>query len=169
MVIWITGLSASGKTTLSKAFEKKYKSKLSNMVLVDGDVIRDLFGNDLGFTERDRQIQIGRMQAIASFLEKQSILVIVAALYANKELLEKNRQLFDEYYEVYLKADIDLLQTREYKELYKNALAQKVKNIVGVDITWYEPVTPHLVFEVAKGMLPEEMAEIIYNNIYKNS
>jgi len=167
MVIWITGLSASGKTTLSKAFEKKYKSKLSNMVLVDGDVIRDLFGNDLGFTERDRQIQIGRMQAIASFLEKQSILVIVAALYSNKELLERNRKLFDEYYEVYLKADIDLLQTREFKELYKNALAQKVKNVVGVDITWHEPVTSHLVFEVAKGMVPEEMAEIIYNNIYK--
>ena len=137
------------------------------MVLVDGDVIRELFGNDLGFTEKDRQIQIGRMQAIASFLEKQSIIVIVAALYANNELLEKNRQIFNEYYEVYLKADIDLLQTREFKELYKNALAQKVKNVVGVDIPWNEPVDPHLVFEVAKGMTPDTMAELIYNNIYK--
>jgi adenylylsulfate kinase-like enzyme len=167
MVIWITGLSASGKTTLSKAFEKKYKSHLSNMVLLDGDVIRDLFGNDLGFTEKDRQVQIGRMQAIASFLEKQSLIVIVAALYSNNEILTKNRLLFSTYYEIYLKANIEYLMNREYKGLYKNALLNKITNVVGVDIIWTEPSKPDIVFDITKGIDPETMAEKLFEYVFK--
>lgn len=165
MVIWITGLSAAGKTTLSKAFERKYKEQIPNMVLLDGDVIRQLYGNDLGYEEKDRAIQIGRLHSIAAFLEQQSILVVVAALYANTELLEKNRNTFKDYFEVYLKADIDLLKTREIKELYKNALEKKINNVVGVDIPWHEPKKPDMVFEVSEGIKPDEMAEMLYRNI----
>jgi adenylylsulfate kinase-like enzyme len=165
MVIWITGLSASGKTTLSRAFEKKYKPGIPNLVLLDGDVIRQLYGNDLGYAEKDREVQIGRLHSIAAFLEQQSIVVVVAALYANNRLLENNRNVFNEYFEVYLKADIDLLKTREIKELYKNALEKKISNVVGVDIPWHEPQQPNLVFDVAQGMAPNDMADLLYNKI----
>lgn len=167
MVIWITGLSASGKTTLSKAFEKKYKSSIPNMVLLDGDVIRQLYGNDLGYTESDRAVQITRLHTLAAFLEQQSILVVVAALYSNESLLEKNRNVFQEYYEVYLKASIDQLQAREFKDLYKQALENKIVNVVGVDIPWNEPQNPNLIFNIAEGLTPEVMAEMLYNNIFK--
>lgn len=166
MVIWLTGLSASGKTTLSKAFEKKYKRQIPNMVLLDGDVIRQLYGNDLGYTEADRAVQISRLQAVATFLEAQSILVIVAALYAKDELLQYNRSHFLQYFEVYLKADVDFLKGREIKELYKQALAGKINNVVGVDITWNEPRQPDLVFNVSEGRSPEEMADVIFSKIY---
>jgi len=162
MVIWITGLSASGKTTLSKAFEKKIKATRPNTVLLDGDVIRELYGNDLGFTEPDRIVQIKRLQSIASFLEKQSILVVVAALYANHELLENNRTRFADYFEVYLKADIEFLMRREFKDLYKNALANKIDNVVGVSIPWNEPAHPDIVFDVKDGYTADEMAQKIY-------
>ena len=128
MVIWITGLSASGKTTLSRAYEKKYKNKFPNLVLLDGDLIRDLYGNDLGFKKSDRILQIKRLQSIALFLEKQSIIVIVAALYSDHNLLEMNRKLFDDYFEIYLKADVAQLQKREFKDLYKNALNGRIKD-----------------------------------------
>ena len=165
MVIWITGLSASGKTTLSKAFEKKYKNLIPNMVLLDGDVIRQLYGNDLGYTEDQRVIQIQRLQAIAKFLEDQSIVVVVAALYANKYLLTYNRNTFKKYIEVYLKAEIDILITREIKDLYKNAIEGKVTNVVGVDIPWNEPFSSDIIFNVAEKESPEKMAEILYNKI----
>lgn len=166
MVIWITGLSASGKTTLSKAFEKKYKSQIPNMVLLDGDVIRQLYGNDLGYTEADREIQIQRIQSIASFLEQQDILVVVAALYANERLLQKNRELFKEYYEIYLKAEINSLQKREIKEIYKQALENKIVNVVGIDIPYFEPFGPFMLFHVEEGIAPEVMAEMLYNKIF---
>lgn len=166
MVIWITGLSASGKTSLSRAFEKRYKDLIPNMVLLDGDVIRNLYGDNLGYSESDRVIQIKRLHMLATFLEQQSILVVVAALYSNETLLENNRSIFKEYYEVYLKASIDELQKREFKDLYKQALANKISNVVGVDIPWHEPQNPNLIFNISERFSPEEMAEIIYNNIY---
>ncbi len=165
MVIWITGLSASGKSTLSNAFKNKYGSDIPNMVLLDGDIIRDLFGNDLGHTESDRVIQIQRIQKLALFLEQQSINVVVAALYANDELLANNRKTFKDYYEVYLKGEIQYLKTREFKNLYKQALDGKITDVVGVDIKWNEPNNPDLVFEISKSGTPEEMAAILFENL----
>ena len=166
MVIWITGLSASGKTTLSRAFERKYKSNIPNMVLLDGDVIRQLYGNDLGYAEADRAVQIKRLHTLASFLEEQSIVVLVAALYSNEALLQKNRNLFKDYFEVYLKASIDQLKTREIKDLYKQALDNKIINVVGVDIPWNEPLNPDLVFNISDGLPPDQMAEILFNQVF---
>jgi adenylylsulfate kinase len=166
MVIWITGLSASGKTTLSKAFEKKYKSAIPNMVLLDGDVIRQLYGLDLGYSESDREKQIKRIQSIARFLEEQSIVVIVAALYSHEGLLKYNRENFKNYFEVYLEADINFLMSRETKKLYEKALKKEIDNVVGVDIPWNQPQNPDLIFKVSEGKTPEEMCDIIYNLIF---
>ena len=167
MVIWITGLSASGKTTVSHAFEKKFKTKYPNMVLIDGDVVRQLYGHDLGYEEPERVKQIKRIQSIAKFLEDQSIIVIVAALYANDDLLKTNRKIFKKYFEVYLEADIKFLQTRETKELYKKALAGEMKNVVGVDIPWHTPKNPDLIFKASELKTPEEMSDIIFNSTEK--
>lgn len=169
MVIWITGLSASGKTTLSKAFEKKFRPTIPNLVLLDGDVIRQLYGNDLGHSEADRAIQIKRIQTIAYFLEQQSILVVVAALYAHDDLLKHNRKLFKQYFEVYLEADIELLKTREAKGLYKKALNKEIENVVGVDIPWNAPVNPDLTFNMSSGKAPEEMAKILFDAVFKEN
>lgn len=169
MVIWVTGLSASGKTTLTQAFEKKYKTDFPNMVLLDGDVVRQLYGNDLGYTADQREIQIKRLQTIAGFLEQQGIIVVVAALYANDELLAYNRRHFKKYFEVYLKADLDSLKKREIKDLYKQALDGKIKNVVGVDIPWNEPVRPDMVFNIADGLPAETMAGMVYESALKTS
>ena len=95
MVIWITGLSASGKTTLAIAIKKKFPKK--NFILVDGDMVREVF-DDLGYEEKDRFKQITRMQNIAYFLNKQGFNVIVAALFSHPKLLSKNRKIFSKYF-----------------------------------------------------------------------
>jgi adenylyl-sulfate kinase len=162
MVIWITGMSAAGKTTLSKAFEKLYRPVMPNMVLLDGDVIRLMYGNDLGYAEEDRVTQIRRIQAIASFLEKQSIVVVVAALYARDDLLQHNRDTFEEYVEVYLKADLDLLKQREIKGLYQKAASKETQNVVGFDIPWNAPKNPNLTVDMSAGQTPEQVARTVY-------
>lgn len=159
MVIWITGLSASGKTTLSKAVEKKLKMFVPNMVLLDGDVVRQLFGDDLGYEESDRYTQISRIQKLAYFLENQSIMVVVAALYCHHDLLKHNRNTFKQYFEVYLHASIEVLKMREFKGLYQRAFAKEIHNVVGVDIPWNSPIEPDMVFELSENLSPELMAD----------
>lgn len=161
MILWITGLSGSGKTTLATALEKKLRPTLPNLVLLDGDVIREVYGNDLGYKEVDRVRQITRIQRLAHFLEKQGIVVVVSALYANDDLLRENRRLFRRYFEVYLEADIEFLKTRECKGLYRKAFNGEMPDVVGVDIPWHAPKNPDLTFDLPSGIAPEEMLETV--------
>ena len=167
MIIWITGLSGSGKTTLATAYSNKLRPTIPNLVLLDGDVIRQLYGDDLGYKETDRVLQIKRIQNLAVFLERQGILVIVAALYARDDLLQENRNIFEQYFEVYLEADLDLLKTRETKGLYKKAFNGEMQNVVGVDIPWNAPRNPDLVFSLSEGKAPEQMVEILFDALFK--
>ena len=95
MVIWVTGLSASGKTTLAKHFIEHMNKKKRHFALVDGDNVRDIFLNDLDFDKESRFKQITRMQDIAKFLDDQGCNVIVAALYSHPKLLNRNRKIFN--------------------------------------------------------------------------
>ena len=149
MVIWITGMSASGKSSLCNHFKSIYKDEFPSIFILDGDVIRDFYGNDLGYEVSDRVVQVKRMQKIAKFCESQGALVLVAILYGNDELLSENRHIFADYREVYIKADIQKLERREFKGLYSGARAGHIKNVVGVDIKWIEPKRPDLVFDIS--------------------
>ena len=115
MIIWITGLSGSGKTTIAKGLINRLKARIKNLVNVDGDIIRDLFGNDLGFDINSRIKQIKRIQKLCMFLQKQNLIVIVSALYSNNDLLIWNRKNFKNYYEIYLEASLDLLKLEMLK------------------------------------------------------
>ena len=86
MIIWITGISGSGKSTISNAIIRKYKNNIPNLVNIDGDAIRDLYENKLGFKVKDRIKQIKRIQNICMLLEKQGLVVITSALYSNDNL-----------------------------------------------------------------------------------
>ena len=163
MVLWITGLSASGKTTVARAFLEVSKNSGVQKVFLDGDHIRELFGGDLGYDESSRIKHIQRVQRLAKFLTGQGIDVVVAALYSNREILAENRKLFDKYFEVYLKADIEFLKLRENKSLYSKAQSNEIKDVVGVDIKWQEPTTPDLIIDTNILKLPSALALEIYN------
>ena len=102
MVVWITGLSGSGKTTVAKYIIKKSIDTHPNMVMLDGDVVREIFNNDLGHEQKDRIVQIKRLQNLSLFLEKQNQIVIVSALYSSPQLLKWNRRNFKNYFEILL-------------------------------------------------------------------
>ena len=148
MIIWITGISGAGKTTLCEALRRLLKPRLPELVLLDGDVIRDIFGNDLGFAEPDRMRQIRRIQSIALELDRQGLVVLVAALYAHPSLLEWNRQNFTAYFEIYLEASLPLVQARDPKGLYAKVKRGEMKEVVGLDIPWHSPTSPDLRIDV---------------------
>jgi adenylylsulfate kinase-like enzyme len=159
MVIWSTGLSGAGKTTLAIALRDLLKPQLPQAVLIDGDVIRDAFGESLGYAESDRVVQINRIQRLAKILADQNLIVIVAALYCHPELLAWNRQNLKGYFEIYLEASQDLLHRRDQKNLYSMAKAGETKNVVGIDIPWHAPGNPDLLLNADDEEAPDQMAQ----------
>ena len=115
MVIWLTGLSGSGKTTIANSFLKKIKSYKIKFILIDGDIIRNLFSKELSFQKKDRIKQIQKIQLLSKFLSDQGFNVIVAALYSNKNLMKWNKKNLKDYVEVYVKAPLELL-IKQFRE-----------------------------------------------------
>lgn len=161
MVIWITGLSGVGKTTLAAAVAALLKPRMPNIVVLDGDAVRTAFGPTLGHRIEDRIVQVKRLQGIAKMLEEQDIVVIVAVLYAAPDLLAWNRANFARYREVYLKAPVEFLQRRDDKGLYAAAAAGRMPNVVGLDIPWNAPTSPDLVIEATRLERPADLARRI--------
>lgn len=165
MIIWVTGLSGAGKTTLCNAIVDMLKPTVPESVMLDGDIIRDTFGNDLGYREEDRNTQIRRMQNLARMLEAQSLVVVVAALYAHPDLLHWNRENMIEYNEIYLQASLDTLRARDPKGLYAKSAGNANPQVVGLDIPWHEPVSPNIVFDSDEPAAPEEWAREVVASI----
>ena len=158
MLIWVTGLSGSGKSTLCQAVYGQLKEDRPELVLLDGDAIRAVFCNDLGYEEADRVTQIRRIQGLGKELVDQGLSVIVAALYSHPDLLAWNRANVSRYFEVYLRASLDAVNARDSKGLYAGAASGATPHVVGVDIPWREPLSPDLVIDTDVFQKPEALA-----------
>ena len=164
-VIWLTGISGAGKTTIANAIAEKVSGQLPELVLIDGNVIRDLFGASLGFHEEARVEQISRIQRMAKFLAEQGQCVLVSALYSNPELMQWNRDNLPGYFEVLIDASLALVQERDPRGLYAKAAAEDMPNIVGLDIPWHKPEMSDMVLDPTTGDSPETMASRIISTV----
>ena len=159
----MTGLSGAGKTTLCAAIYARLKALRPELVFLDGDMLRAVFAADLGYAECDRVQQIGRIQALAKFLEHQGMIVLVAALYSRRDLFKWNRRNFDAYFEIYLRAPLEFLEARDSKGIYSMAAGCAQPNIVGVDIPWNEPQCSDLVID----MITREPTNILAERVIR--
>ena len=140
-VIWLCGLAGSGKSTLAQALSQSLQTQLDNVVHLDGDEMRELFGHfDY---DKNGRIQMALKRAILSrILAKQGKIVIVSTISLFKEVYEFNRANLPNYFEVFIQCDLKELKRRDQKGLY----SQQIKNVVGMDIPFDEP-QPHFVLE----------------------
>lgn len=156
MVLWLTGLSGAGKTTLSKALWALLKPGLPELVVLDGDGVREMMGHDLGHDEASRAKQVARLRSLAKFLSDQGHVVIVAAVYTRPDLTAESRRVLKGFFQVYLDTDLDAVKRRDTKGLYAAA-----KQVVGVDIPWHPPIDADFVVKAAAGEAPEAVARRI--------
>lgn len=145
MIVWITGMSGAGKTTIAQALYNKLKSKNRNLIFLDGDMIRYIMGNDLGHTIYDRRRNAERIQRLCKTLDEQNINVICSILCIFPEILRKNKNLFSNYYEIYIEMNFEKILQRDNKNIYKPALEGKIKKVVGIDIKYPIPENPDLI------------------------
>jgi len=147
MVIWIIGLSGTGKTTSASQVVERIRQLNGKVVLLDGDLIRTLFGNDVDHTIEGRRRNAERLSVLSKFLADQGIHVVAAVLSIFPEWRRWNRENIPGYSEVYIKASMQTLLRRDIKNLYARAARGEIINVVGVDIPFPEPENPELVIE----------------------
>ncbi len=128
------------------------------MVQLDGDEIREVYQQNLGFNENDRFKQIQRIQRLALMLDRQGMLVVVSALYCHPVLTTWNRQSFSGYFEVYLDAPLSLVAARDAKGLYAEAKRRELPQVVGIDIPWHAPTNPNMRVDAASAGSADEIA-----------
>jgi len=147
MVIWIIGLSGTGKTTLATQVVERIRNLNGKVVLLDGDLIRTLFGNDVDHSIEGRRRNAERLSHLTKFLADQGVHVVAAVLSIFPEWRNWNRENINAYCEVYIKASMQTLLRRDIKDLYGKAIRGEIINVVGVDIPFPEPENPELVIE----------------------
>ena len=165
MLLWITGLSGSGKTTIGKKVYKNLKDHHINTVFLDGDSFREVLGNDLGHNLNDRLENAKRIHRMCRFLISQNINVVCATMSLYKEIHDLNRKEFKNYIEVFIECDIDELVRRDQKGLYSEALKGKRADVVGVNLSYDKPTNCEVVIDNSEQNNLDKKVEKILNLI----
>ena len=143
---WVTGLSGSGKTTISKVFYKEIKKNNKNTIFLDGDIMREIMGLKNKNYDKKARLNVAMLYAkLAKLLTDQGIDVVFATISMFHKVREWNKSNIKKYIEIYLKVPFDIIAKRDKKKLYSNAIKKKKNNVVGVDIKIEEPKSPNIV------------------------
>lgn len=161
-LIWITGLSGSGKTILGKKVYEELKKKYKNIIFLDGDDFREILGNDLSHSQKDRLENAKRIHKMCKFLVSQNINVICATMSLYSEIHELNRKEIKNYFEVFIKCNIQELIKRNQKELYSEALEGKRNDVVGINLSYDKPQNCELIIENSeKNNLEQKVKKVL--------
>ena len=160
-VYWITGLSGAGKTTIGQAWYSYLKETMSNVVFLDGDTLRQVFGDDLGYTKEDRKKSAMRNARICKLLSEQGIDVVCCTISMFDEVRQWNRDHINNYKEIYVKVQMETLHKRDQKNLYTKAGLGTEENLAGITWEVEEPKNPDLILYNDGEKTPEEQVEIL--------
>ncbi|ENQ3077671.1 adenylyl-sulfate kinase [Bacillus cereus] len=169
-VLWFTGLSASGKSTVANAVARKlFEKNIGNYVL-DGDNIRHGLNKDLGFSEHDRTENIRRIGEVAKLFVDNGSIVLTAFISPFREDRRQVRDILeqDEFVEVFVKCPIEECEKRDPKGLYKKARSGEIKQFTGIDSPYEEPIQAEVIVETHCYSI-EECAQQIIAYLQKRS
>ncbi|CAB4786548.1 unannotated protein [freshwater metagenome] len=152
-VVWLTGLSGSGKSTIANQLEKRLLALGSHAYVLDGDNLRLGLNMDLGFTPEDRAENVRRVSEVAKLMVDAGLIVITALVSPFEVDRQRAKSIFDssEFLEVFVDTPIDICRERDPKGLYKKSAAGKIPNFTGVGQDYERPISPDLILD---GTLP---------------
>lgn len=162
-VVWFTGLSGSGKSTIAQALEHLLVQKGRNAFVLDGDNIRQGLNRDLGFSPADRKENIRRIGEVAGLFSRAGIVAITAFISPYREDRALARRLAPEgrFFEVYLDAPVEACEARDVKGLYKKARAGLIPEFTGISAPYEAPESPDLVLATGREPVPQSAAQLV--------
>jgi adenylylsulfate kinase len=147
-VVWLYGMSGSGKSTIANAAEKVLHQQGRMTTILDGYNLRTGLNQHLGFSDDDRRENIRRVAHVAKIFAQQGILTLVSVITPRQELRDLARDIIgSDYYEVFVKASYDLCEKRDVKGLYAKAATGEIENFTGKDSQFEEPTRPDLIID----------------------
>ena len=162
-VLWMTGLSGSGKSTIANEVEKILYSQGKKTYILDGDNIRHGLNKDLGFTDKDRVENIRRVAEVAKLMCDAGLIVITAFISPFRLEREMARSLFEknDFKEIYISTPLKVAEKRDPKGLYKKARQGKIPNFTGIDSIYEKPTNPDLEIDTSKVSLSKAVKKIL--------
>jgi adenylyl-sulfate kinase len=159
--LWFTGLSGSGKTTVSRLVEEELRARGLKVEVLDGDIVRTNLSKGLGFSKEDRDTNIRRIGFVCKLLSRNGVTAIAAAISPYRAIRDEVRAETGRFVEVYVKCPLDVLLARDAKGLYKKALSGEIANFTGISDPYEEPLSPEVVVETDKETPQESAARVI--------
>lgn len=163
VILWFTGLSASGKSTIANAFARQVFNRGKEIYVLDGDNIRHGLNKDLGFDEESRKENIRRIGEVAKLFIDAGQIVCTAFISPYRQDREVVRQLVEdgEFIEVYVKASVEECEKRDPKGLYKKAKAGEIKNFTGVSAPYEAPINPEITLDTEQYSIEECVHQLL--------
>jgi len=163
VIVWFTGLSASGKSTIACEVERRLFEKGKLAYVLDGDNIRHGLNKDLGFSPEDREENIRRIGEVAKLFSDAGLIALTAFISPYKKDRDKVRNLVKkgEFIEVYVKCPISVLKQRDPKGMYEKALRGEVKDFTGISAPYEEPDNPELILETDKESVEQSVNKVL--------
>lgn len=165
-VLWFTGLSGSGKSTVANAIEKKLLAMGRHSYILDGDNVRHGLSKDLGFTDADRVENIRRIAEVSKLFVDAGMIVLASFISPFRDERRMARDMVDEseFIEIFMDTPLDICESRDPKGLYEKARAGQIKNFTGIDSGYEPPENPEIVLTSSNSSI-EEMAELVINHL----
>src|ERR1700730_13655880 len=160
-VVWFTGLSGAGKSTVANALVAELARRGRHAELLDGDEVRTNLSKGLGFSKEDRDTNIRRIGYVARVVARSGGVAITAAISPYREVRDEVRSQTPGFVEVYMRCPIETLTERDTKGLYRKALAGEIANFTGVNDPYEEPLHPEVVCDTARETPDQSLARII--------
>ena len=158
--LWMTGLSGSGKSTITEVLIDEFDERGLPLEVLDGDVVRENLSKGLGFSKEDRDTNIGRIAFVADLLSRNGVPVITAAISPYRATRDAGRALHEghgRFVEVFVATSLEDCEERDTKGLYAKARSGEIKEFTGISDPYEEPENPEIRVETA-GKTPEESA-----------
>jgi len=143
-VLWLTGLSGAGKSTVAEILEGELRARGMRVERLDGDIVREGLTADLGFSKEDRDKNIERVTFVAKLLSRNNVAVVCSFISPYQETRDKVRISTTNFMEVFIDASLDAVIERDVKGLYKKAIAGEIPNFTGISDPYEAPTEPDM-------------------------
>lgn len=160
-VIWLTGLSGAGKSTIAERLEQELVALGRTVTVLDGDEVRTHLSKGLGFSKEDRDTNVGRIGYVAGLVARSGGVAITAAISPYQSVRDEVRSRTPNFVEVYVRCSLDELVRRDVKGLYAKAIAGEIKNFTGVSDPYEAPANPEVTVDSATETLEESVNRIL--------